>query len=322
MNLYLLETYLQEALTQSNKTLGENRERHLEDGTLAYDTFREPGTKEDPFLIICHSPYANYSETHSLHRHDYLEIEYLYRGKARQYFTGHNVDMDEGDILVMDTNVRHGVDVFGDDTILVNILITRKLFERSILRLISGNPLLYRFYSDSLFSKTGSEECILFHQNTDSDATEFLQRLLLEYYLQKPCSEMAMQSYLTLCFTELFRNNLYQREVREKKETDFSEILTYVSDHLDTVSLQSLAEYFHYSPSYLSRLFKQVTGKTFARLVHDQKLERATELLQNTTISVNTIAETLGYYDQSHFTHVFKDEFGVSPQEYRRQNVS
>ncbi|OCT11275.1 DNA-binding response regulator [Paenibacillus pectinilyticus] len=92
----------------------------------------------------------------------------------------------------------------------------------------------------------------------------------------------------------------------------------YVSMHLDRrISLEEVAEYCYLNASYFSRFFKKEVGESFIEYVTRMKMERAKELLTQTTHSCSKICELLGYDNQSYFIKTFKTYAGVTPVEYR-----
>lgn len=89
----------------------------------------------------------------------------------------------------------------------------------------------------------------------------------------------------------------------------------------DDLTLTTLSEKFSVSSSHLSRLFKQVTGENLSVFIIRFKLEKAAELLLiEPQMSVKEIGESLGYYSSAYFTKLFKDHYGVTPNQYRRQH--
>ena len=98
----------------------------------------------------------------------------------------------------------------------------------------------------------------------------------------------------------------------------FGFIKNYVQQNLaGDLSLTKFAEMLHFHPFYLSRLFKQVTGKTLTDYISDEKMKKAKELLESSNLKVNEIAATLGFDTASYFTRFFKKRSEVTPQEYR-----
>ncbi len=97
-------------------------------------------------------------------------------------------------------------------------------------------------------------------------------------------------------------------------------IRAYVAEHYDdcSFSLQDVADHLELSSSYLSQYFKQQTGKNLTTCVADLRIRKACTLLQSTTMPVQMISESVGYYNQNSFIRRFKQIMGVTPGEYRR----
>jgi YesN/AraC family two-component response regulator len=105
-------------------------------------------------------------------------------------------------------------------------------------------------------------------------------------------------------------------------QTFISKITTYICEHIDKqISLSSVAEEFNISSNYLSKIFKEGTGINFSELVINKKFEKATELLiTNQKLKISEIAESLGYVNAAYFTQLFKQKYGMTPLQYRKQN--
>jgi AraC-like DNA-binding protein len=85
------------------------------------------------------------------------------------------------------------------------------------------------------------------------------------------------------------------------------------------ISLHELARAAGLSRSHFARAFKKTTGLPPHRWLMSQRVERAQEILINSTLSLREVAELTGFADQSHFTRVFTGTVGISPGEWRRQ---
>lgn len=86
-------------------------------------------------------------------------------------------------------------------------------------------------------------------------------------------------------------------------------------------SLSTLAGICHFSPSYLSRIFKQVTNQNITEYIGRLKFEKAASLLISSDIKIVNIARELGFDTQSYFTRFFKKHAGLGPQEYRDKRI-
>ena len=72
------------------------------------------------------------------------------------------------------------------------------------------------------------------------------------------------------------------------------------------------------SESYVSALFRRLTGHTFKETVIRYRLERARKLLERTSSTVTEVAFEVGYEDPNYFSAAFKKATGVSPGMYRK----
>jgi len=71
------------------------------------------------------------------------------------------------------------------------------------------------------------------------------------------------------------------------------------------------------SRSNLEKRFRDETGNTIHGLIHQEKLNRASEFLTVTALSINEISQLCGYPSLQYFYSVFKKEYGITPKEYR-----
>lgn len=86
----------------------------------------------------------------------------------------------------------------------------------------------------------------------------------------------------------------------------------------ENITLRGSAEYLHMSESYLSRLFKNITGFSFKEYLVAIRIKRAKELLTTTQENVKQIAWECGFNDSNYFSKSFKEESGLSPLQYKK----
>jgi len=84
-----------------------------------------------------------------------------------------------------------------------------------------------------------------------------------------------------------------------------------------SVKLEDAAKAVGLSPKYLSRLFRERTGKGFNTLKLEIKMEKAKELLAKTGSSINQVSYALGYENPESFVRMFKRITGKTPSSYR-----
>jgi len=88
------------------------------------------------------------------------------------------------------------------------------------------------------------------------------------------------------------------------------------------IRLKDVASAVGYSPSYLSRMFSEQLGVSFSQHLRNLRMSIATNLLSRSDLSVQAIAERVGYQYPWHFTRAFVRASGVSPREYRRRQAT
>ena len=86
-----------------------------------------------------------------------------------------------------------------------------------------------------------------------------------------------------------------------------------------SLSLNSICSYLNISTSYFSTIFKEMTGETFIEVLTRVRMEKAKELLENTTMKNYEIAEKVGFSDPHYFGISFKKITGKTPTEYARE---
>ena len=85
-------------------------------------------------------------------------------------------------------------------------------------------------------------------------------------------------------------------------------------------TLEEVAQYAGYSPTYFSRIFREDTGMTFKEYLNTLRVERARTLLLTTELTVTEISAMLGCNDQSYFCKLFRRATGLSPDKFRKRS--
>lgn len=127
----------------------------------------------------------------------------------------------------------------------------------------------------------------------------------------------------------IISNTLRQRSAAEAREAIplaasvngnrlIQEAKQYIEQNYDrTITLDDVAAYVHLNASYLSSLFKELTGQKYIDYITAFRIEKAKNLLKYTNHRVHEIGEMVGYENPRYFTLVFKKYAGLSPNEYR-----
>lgn len=107
-------------------------------------------------------------------------------------------------------------------------------------------------------------------------------------------------------------------ENASRKNCMVSQVKQYIAEHIgEDLSRDLLAGIVYLNPNYLSRLFRNETGKSLVDYITGEKIAVVRKLLLETNLSVTEIAQRLGYTNMPYFSKVFKKETSLSPVEYR-----
>ena len=101
-----------------------------------------------------------------------------------------------------------------------------------------------------------------------------------------------------------------------------SEILSYIDSHItEKLTLTGISERFFISEFYLCRLFKEYTGRTIFDYITDRRVQLSARLLLESRDNVASVASSAGFGSVSSFGLAFKRRLGVTPREYRANNM-
>ena len=98
-------------------------------------------------------------------------------------------------------------------------------------------------------------------------------------------------------------------------------VYRYIEDHFKEGTLSELAVEMKVDVYWLSREIKKKSGKTYKELLQEKRMQQAVYLLINSRIAVSDIIEAVGYDNTSYFYRKFKERYGISPKEYRIENM-
>lgn len=115
----------------------------------------------------------------------------------------------------------------------------------------------------------------------------------------------------------------YAGEETESELVLIRKIKIYIKEHRkEDLTAASIAQTFHYSPAYLSKIFRQYGKGKLSAYIMEQKLQEAKKMLLKTDKSVQEIAAELGYQSSQAFARAFRRELAMTPQEYRREYIT
>lgn len=140
------------------------------------------------------------------------------------------------------------------------------------------------------------------------------------YYMDDAFYYAENMKRLTESVLQILGKNSNQEMARGKIDTQeyFERILCYMTENLaNPLSPQMICRVFGISQTYLCRLFRSYSSKSFSKMLNEIRIEKACEIMNNRNeLFVKDIAAMVGYADQFYFSRIFRAVKGVSPSEY------
>lgn len=98
-----------------------------------------------------------------------------------------------------------------------------------------------------------------------------------------------------------------------------TEAKRYIQQHYqESLRLEDVSSAVGFNATYFSTLFKKETGQNFVDYLTELRISKAKELLCADELSVQDVAEQVGYRDLKYFSRLFKKTTGVSPSDYKK----
>lgn len=119
--------------------------------------------------------------------------------------------------------------------------------------------------------------------------------------------------------TEYYHEQV-RRSMAAGRPFSVEDIKEYIDNHyFEDIKISVFTEKYFLSREYLMKLFKQQYGCGIHEYVQKVRMDKAKELLDDSSLKIQEISEMLGYKDKNYFSKAFRNYYDLSPSEYRQQ---
>ena len=273
-----------------------------------------PGS-EDEDVLVC---VFNGKEIHEpFHRQDFFFINYAYKNSYQALSEKYNNLIVIGEDECYIGQPYSGYALRADskvDVTIIGVLIRKDSFFREYLPTVYTDSDLFKFFINPQKNKF-SDEYIHLPVAREHAIRMILEMMVVEYADRKEDTQRILKSMLQTLLLEITRRYRIEKAGTSPRSVT-EQILDYMGDHSDVVTLKDIAAHFHYHPNYISALLHRETGRKFSEILLEKRMERAVLLMKNTPLSIEEIAAMLGYSNHSNFYKAFKEYYGVTPREF------
>ncbi|TCN21434.1 AraC family transcriptional regulator [Mesobacillus foraminis] len=254
------------------------------------------------------------------HRHNYIEINYVYNGKLKQRVGNESICLQQGELLFLNQHIDHEIEACAKEDIVINFIIQPKFFE-FIFSYLSSDNLMSNFIINSLYNNTQDGQFLYYAVSGVSSIQELIGKMIDEIMAPSLLSESTLKLYMGLLMIELIKHSdkLGQKQENSSRQFLIVEAMKYIDEHYQNGSLYELAEKLNQPHYSVSKQIKRATNYTFKELVQEKRLTKAKQLLESTDISITEIVELVGYDNISYFYRIFKTKYGYTPKKFREQ---
>ena len=149
-------------------------------------------------------------------------------------------------------------------------------------------------------------------------------------YLLKPSNLEELKEAVRLMVSRLEAMPVRKEETGEEAEEEtvreagnhlVRAALSFMKEHCTEphLSLSDVADHVYVSQWHLSKLLNRETGQSFFDLLGSLRIQKAREMLADSSVRIHEVAEATGFSDVGHFSRSFKRFTGFTPGEYRKQ---
>ncbi|MBR1742392.1 MAG: helix-turn-helix domain-containing protein [Lachnospiraceae bacterium] len=305
------------------------REKHLLIFDFPFITHPELLTEADLYSHLSITKGSNINIVRHLrytpvfwHSHTFFTVLYVLTGKCGHKVGELDLPMEQGDIFFLPPYVKQTIEVF-DDSLILNIHIRRDTFGDYFFNVIRSNNVISNFFISSLYSHEPIQG-LLFQTGNDLEIRNLFLDMYQEILLDDVYSWRLLDQMVPILFVKLLRE--YAEKVRlvgthknRKLNEQHLQLLGFIYDNYKSITLEQVAEHFHYSIPHCSALIQKEAGMGFAAFVRQIRMNHATTLLRNTHAPISEISYTVGYETPESFIRAFKKSYGMSPSQYRKQ---
>lgn len=302
-----------------------------------------PNSKKEDIFILCwmleadgklyatikpsENSFAYYNsfrqgEKTQYHTHDYIELAYVVEGEFQQRIMGRDIQFSKGDICLIDKNCLHQDYLFQSKSTIIFIGLANEIFDEVMVGKIEEEGIL-NFLRMALMKQKDIQQYVHFKpkNSEDNQLEAMLMGLLTELECNDEASKYICKGLLIRILHHIsskYEFFLSNEQRRKMNWIIFEEITNYINDHYTDITIKELVQRFNFNEDYYNRILKEKTGMTYSEYVQNIRLIQAEKLLKTTTLTVDEIANQVGYHNKGYFYKIFTDRFHITPSKFRK----
>lgn len=269
-----------------------------------------PIAEDDLFILLDH-PNADFD--YAVHYHPDYEINLILNDEGTRIVGDSEEPFKSPDLVMIGPNIPHawkGTKVQGNHV--VTIQFSEKLLDYPILN--------KRLFSSIRQLLNDSRRGLTFSDDTKVLIADRILRLSRLQGFHTVLDFFSILHDLSIANKEVLVSNLYDTNdmTSNAKSRRVAKVCDYIEkNYEEQIKLSDVAQLVNMSDSAFSHFFKKKTGCSFIDYLNGVRIGKASQMLIDTTNSVNEVCYSCGFNNLSNFIRIFKKLKGATPSEYR-----
>ena len=265
------------------------------------------------------------------HRHEFVQIVYISRGKLKHVLNHNEFEVYRGDIFVIPPYVPHYyIDDSGEKFELIEFEFVPEFVNEKFSEDYRGKSFMdFAYLEPFLVVENEVKPRLNLTGSLQIEVENILSEIIREYETRDSDFQLLIKALLQKLLVIVgreFRKNVDESESRnlfERHRDAIFKAIDYINkNYTKEITLEDAARVSLLSQSYFSYLFKQMTQKTFIEYVNDLRISRAIDLLKSKyDMKIVDICYESGFNNVNHFNRIFRQSTGVTPTAYRKSKV-
>lgn len=250
------------------------------------------------------------------HIHNTFEVYHFLSGECEMDIGSKIVDCVKGDFVLIMPNTVHSFYLKDKNPCTFNhIHFSPALFERIFLNSPDG-------YDISLVSALVFKNNSYYMAEADEKLGTLVSDIIEKFASDTPLSKAFINIYLTEMLLHILEmsgyNHTLSKHSDSKKEYVFFALSYIHENYTSKILIDDIASSLNISSRYLSKIFFEQMNITILTYINTYRINQSIDLMINTTLSLTEIADRIGLKDSQHFSKLFRNIMGITPNKYRK----
>lgn len=273
-----------------------------------------------------HVSHSSHPVTDKMHNHDYWEILFVESGTLKMQIESAVYSLNEGDACVLNRATRH-MEYFQQGQSLIYIALSSEYinswpadqnvaFQRPMSHLLeNGSNLPHYQNKDFIHARAKNKDAYY-------SAANLIQSMKDELQGNMPGSKYIVRGIVYRLIALFTLSEHYDAKYHDLGQTEESSLAGLAKKFLDTnkhrITLFELEGILQYNGAYINQLFKKKYRRSITEYNQDICLQYMAKLLLTTNKTIEDICHMIGFVNRTYIYKIFKEKYGCTPSEFRK----